>query len=106
MALGCEQAACLPCDPDTLQGGRWGLGPRPGAANDLRWGLSLSPWSPSHCPPATVSQASGPPPWDGSVLKPGDSSSCQGDLRGVIQGHFIWTEGCGMRERGKKASEL
>ena len=78
-----------------------GLGPRPGAANDLPWGLSWSPWSPSHWPPATLSQASGPEPWDGSVLRPGDSSSCQGDLQGVIRGHFVWTEGCGMQERGR-----
>lgn len=83
-----------------------GLGPQPGAANDLRWGLSGSSWSLNHWPQATLSQASGPPPWDGSVLWPSDSSSFQGDLWGVIRGHFIWTEGCGMQERGRRACEL
>lgn len=100
MALGCEQAACLPCDPDTLQGRMVGPWATARAANDLRWGHSLLPWSPSHCPQPQCPVASGPPLLGSLRLSLVTLPAAMGPP-GIIQGHFVWTEGCGMRAREK-----
>ena len=106
MALGTEQAACLPCDPDTLEGGWWAPWATARCCEWPRVGPLMAPWSPSHCHPPAECRTSGPPPPDGSVL-PTDSSSCQGDLRGVIRATSSGQKNveCGRGEGGLVSSE-
>ena len=106
MALGTEQAACLPCDPDTWEGGWWAPWATARCCEWPRVGPLMAPWSPSHCHPPAECRTSGPPPPDGSVL-PTDSSSCQGDLRGVIRATSSGQKNveCGRGEGGLVSSE-